>query len=547
MTHVTLHAADLVWTGAQSREWNTVHSNWTGTGLFQSGDTVRFPAGINNVFIGLDGAPADVSPASVYLEGQNTFTGGNILTGGITNNGTSLTFNNYATGLSFPGGLAMRIPGHRLTFEVIRAPDLARLALGTGPITFTPQCSLSVHVGHGKGVELGNDLFFENQTYLYLEPFYQRTNGTVRFTGDVSLNGWLNIDNNGGNSGRPPGTPGPFPDAFAGRLVLNQASTLALMLNLNGWYGYRPFEISGNIVDGSGAASNRLEFQNYGMFAFRLTGTNTYRHGTYIRSSPSAPKAAIEVGPKSSLGSGDVLVEGLLHLRGNKNIHSNANVRIVQNGQVMIDAGVIVRVKSLQLGSQMHTSGRFNSNNAPNAILGAGELRVGTNQPPTITAIQPPQTVYAGSDVTFAAIPSDPDGNIVRVSFAFYENILVREVTSPPWSVTFSNVSEGLIWYNRVFALDDEGLYTGAGLRDVFVVEPPAPELRNWRVIGTNAFAFDFQTLPGVKYSLETRDDLGRPEWQRGSPFQGAGTVTITNPIPINSNHRYFRIRAGQQ
>ena len=544
---VTTAAGQLVWSGGQSHEWNTVHSNWSGGLLFQPGYSVRFSGGPNNIFIGVDGVPAGVAPADIYLEGQNTFSGGDILMGRIQNDGGALAFTNYAEGLSFTHGLTMRIPGHRLTYEVRRAPNMARLGLGRGGITFTPQCSLSVQVGHGKGIEIENDLHFENQCHLVFEPFFQQTNGTVRFTGSVSLNGILTVDNAGGNSQRPPGVPGPFPDALAGQLVLWQEDARQLMLNLNGWYGYRPFEISGGIVDGAGSASNRLEFQNYGMFAFRISGTNnTYSRGTYIRSSPSAPKAAIEVAPGSSLGTGDVFVDGLLHLRGNKSIHRNATVRIAQSGQVILDEGVIVRVKALQLGSQTHTSGRFTSNDAPNLIRGAGEFRVGTNQPPTLAVIQPPSSLYAGSDIVFQAIPSDPDGRIAKVAFTFYEHIVIMERTNAPWSVTLTNWGND-VWYSFAFAWDDEGGYTSVGLRDVRVLQPPAPAIRNPRLAGTNGFAFDFDALAGVKYSVETAGDLSSAAWQRGSPFQTSGTLSVTNSVLPWSGPRYFRLRSGQQ
>src|SRR5688572_13093836 len=542
---VAANAATLTWTGTQSREWNTVHSNWAGGLVFQSGDAVRFGPGANNIFIGLDGIPGPVSPSAVWVDGTTSFSGGDILTGSIRSDG-SLTFSN-AQSLSFPDGLVMARELQRLTYEVSAAPNLERLRLGLGSIEFSPQCSLSVQVGHGKGIELENDVIFGDRCQLVIEPFFQRTNGTVRFTGNISFKGFLTVDNAGGNSQRPPGTPGPFPDALAGQLVLWQENTRQLMMFLNGWYGHRPFEISGAIVDGTGTASNRLEFQNYGMFAFRITGTNnTYRHGTYIQSSPSAPKAAIEVAPDSSLGIGDVLVEGLLHLRGAKNIHSNAAVRITQGGQVRLDEGVIVRVKTLQLGGALHTSGRFSSNNAPGYIAGGGEFRVGPNARPTLTVIQPPNSVYAGSDVTFQAMPNDPDGRITKVVFTFFEAVVVREITNAPWTVTVTNVAHDL-WYMFAFAYDDEGLYANVGLRDVRVLQPPAPEIRNARVVDANNFAFDFEALASVKYSLELRSDLLSGTWLRSHSLQGSGTVSVTNPIPATPAQNYFRIRAGHQ
>src|SRR5688500_14754537 len=75
-------AAFLHWTGAESGEWNTVHSNWMDGAVFQTGDAVRF-SGDSSVFIGLDGVPTAVHPSRVDLNASVTFTGGDI--GSATN------------------------------------------------------------------------------------------------------------------------------------------------------------------------------------------------------------------------------------------------------------------------------------------------------------------------------------------------------------------------------------------------------------------------------------------------------------------------------
>src|SRR6185503_36228 len=143
----------------------------------------------------------------------------------------------------------------------------------------------------------------------------------------------------------------------------------------------------------------------------------------------------------SSLGEGNVLVDGLLHLRGSKNIHSNAAVQIT-GGQVRIDPGVIIRIRQLQFGGNTYTSGRFSSNNAAPYIVGGGEFRVpATNTPPTIKPLPVPSSVYAGSDVTFQATPNDPDGEITKVEYALWENILILRATNAPWAVTLTNVN----------------------------------------------------------------------------------------------------------
>ncbi len=546
----TAQSANLSWTGTQSMEWNTVHSNWVGGRLFQSGDSAVFPS-TASVFIGLNGVSAPVSPSRVTLSASVTFSGGDILTGGITNDSANLVFTNYAQSLSFPGGLAMQRTGSFLTYDVVSAPNTAQLHLGTGQIVFSPSSWLILLVGPGKGVEFGNDLIMEDQSGVLLEQHPGWTNGTARFTGSLFLNGNLNINNAGSVHGRPPGNYGPFPDTIAGPVVLSQASPRLLAVNLSGFYGYRPLDLSGRIMDGSGTASNRLEFSNFGMFAFRITGTNnTYRHGTRIQFSPGTTPAPIEVAPASSLGMGDVLVEGPLRLRGSRNIHSNAAVRLPFPGHLILDPGVKIRLAALQLGASNYTAGRFSSSNALGYILGDGEFRLpSTNLPPTISWTGPAlSTVYAGSDVTFQAVPNDSDGRITKVEYAFWDNILIRTTTNGPWMVTMTNVASD-IWV-RATAFDDDGAYAITDYKTVRVIDPPAPQIRNPRLIGSNAIAFEFNAQQAVKYSVERRHDFSTGAWSRLYPlplYPTSTVVILTNQIPPEPRATYFRLRAGTQ
>jgi hypothetical protein len=539
-------AAAVIWNGAESDEWNTVDHNWLGDPVFQPGYDVTIN-GSHRIFIGLDRVPVPVAPRSMMTSGAITFWGGDIQTGGIFLFGfSSLMFSNYSTSLSFPGGLRVA-GGSRITYDVREAPHNAQLNLGTGNILFEDG-ALGVLVGTGKIATLTNPLIISNTATLRLQEFGPHTNGPIRFSGDVHLYGTLNIQSMGSNRFAP--------DELAGAIRIKYRPT-SVSIFFNGSYGTRSLDLSGPIITDlpqGGAAGTVLQLQNYGLFGVRITNpANTYDNGTLIMWSPSAPKAAIEVAADSSLGTGNVQVQGLLHLKGSRNMGTNALLLIDNGGQVHLGAGVILRLRGLRLGTTSYSTGVFSSNNAPGYITGPGEIRLPHNNlRPTILATDPPnRTVYAGTDVPFHVSVNDPDGKIVKVVFTFFENMVIREVTSPPWTYVFSNAPPPFgIWYGQAFAYDDEGLYNAVGLSDVRTIEPPVPVLRNPRSVNSNAFTFDFDALANVKYSVEAKSSLTDSNWSSlyllpSSPVPG--TLSVTNAVAPTDPSRFFRIRAGHQ
>ena len=541
-----LQSASLTWTGAESSEWNTVHQNWDGADTFQSGDHVSFAAG-GRIFIGRDGVAEPVSPASVTIHGGVTFSGGDILSGSFFYEGGPgvLIFSNYTTSLSFPGDLRLR-NGASVLYDIRSAPNNASLHLGSGNIIFEDG-SLSVVVSTGKLATLTNPLIVTNTATLRLHDYGPHTNGPIRFGGDIHLHNRLNIESRGTNQF--------MPDQLAGALRIKFRSG-GVSLFFNGSYGHRALELSGPIITDftPTVAGTTLQLQNYGLFGVRITNpSNTFSTGTLILSSPSAPKAAIEVAPQSSLGTGNVEVQGLLRFMGSRNMGTNALLVIRTGGQVHLDPGVVLRLRALRLENNFYTSGVFNSNTAPGWITGPGEIRLPHyNVRPTIQPTDPPnRTVYAGTDVPFHVNVNDPDGRITKVVYAFYEAVLIHEVTAPPWTFVFSNAPPWNIWYSFATAYDDEGAFTTAGLYDVRTIEPPAPLLRQPRLVDSNAFAFDFDALAGVKYSVEAWPSNAAPRWhqmyQTLPVLSAPATITITNALPGPTNSQLFRIRAGFQ
>src|SRR5206468_2928926 len=140
ITVTNLSPRSLNWSPATpiytSFEWNSTSLNWVAgftRTVFHTGDSVTIGFGVPNFFIGIDGVPMPVSPASTVLRGAGGISGGDILTGGLTVDSGRIIFSNYTSSLSFPGGTL--IHGPDLTFDVSAASPGATLHFGVGPIT----------------------------------------------------------------------------------------------------------------------------------------------------------------------------------------------------------------------------------------------------------------------------------------------------------------------------------------------------------------------------------------------------------------------------
>ena len=546
---------NLMWTTSTSSpgeaQWNTRDFKWFEQGvgrtaLFHPGDAVTIYSW-DPVFIGIDGVPISVSPRSTTNSTSMMLHGADILTGSLWANGNAV-LSNYAGSLSFPGGTIVRQPSFGLTYNIAQAPQGASVHLGTGPITLI-ESRFNLDLLTNQFATLENDFYLEAATgglnyQSSLQPArLGSSNATARFTGELSLNGRLNVDmRNGTRQFTMEGVRDADYHEWAGPIILSQVRNTQTGFFLQGSYRSKGLLLSGNIKDGGGTATNRLTFQNYAVPVIRLTGSNTYARGTFIDHSPSAPAGWVEVAPESSLGFGDVEVRGVLRLMGNGNIHSNATANI-QQGRTIIDTGVKVRVSRVIL-DRAYTAGIFSRTNSFGRITSNGTIRVpAVNLQPSIAITNPVSgAAYGAADpLQIRALATDQDSYIERVEF-YLDGMLSGTRTNPPFNLSISNASMGQHTLQAVVYDDDGG--TGSSAAVAITI---APSFDRIRYVETNVVALEFRTPPGLTLELQATDSLVAPEWLTIGSFLGVADTTshtVTNSIPTGDSTRYYRLRS---
>jgi hypothetical protein len=522
-------------------EWNGTAFNWRSGGAagpytqFHTGDSVTFHGG-GTVFIGENGTPGSVSPAAVLLGGQ-TIQGGDILSGSLTLGTT--TFSNYSGSLSFPGGTTIGAYPAYLKYDVSGATNGAVMHFGTGPINLRDGTFL-FDVKLNQSATLENDFVIVGNCTLGMGAF-NKSNTVARFTGQLNLGGRLNVSIQNGRTSWFNGIDAESHE-WAGPVVLDQNGPFSPMLSLNGSYLSKGLVISGPIRDAPGSGTNRLTIQDYAVPFVRLTGSNTYAQGTFIRSSPSAPKAVVEVGPDSSLGTGNVEVEGggVLRLMGHRNIASTSSI-IVQ-GLIQLEPGVKARVSSLKLGGTTFTSGLFTGTNGFGYLSGNGTIRLpATNLLPTVslTAPQNNDQFRSGESITMRASASDADGYIQRVEY-FLNGALMGARTNAPYNFTVTNPPSGTYPLAAVAHDDDGGARTS--LWATVTVTPRIERLEN---LTTGVVVIQFNTSVNRGTFLQSSETLAPPAWTNIAQLSAETpprTWRVTNALPAGVNTRFYRL-----
>lgn len=532
----------LVWTPQTNMNWNESDLNWRAVTnasvptAFMAGDFVSFQAG-SPVFIGTNGIPGVVAPAAVNLEGNQSFSGGDILTGSIQLKGTAY-FTNYAASLSFPGGTTV-LPSSRLTYDLSLATNGAAVHFGTGPISFS-NAQFNFAVQKEQTATLKNDLVFAGNSDITLGTF-DKGGAVARLAGTVYLGGRLMVWIQNGKTNWFYGVDAEAHE-LAGPLVLEQSAARDLSIGTFGSYRSKGLLLSGGIADGPGSSSNRLTLQNYAVPFIRLSGSNTYSRGTFIASSPSAPKGLVEVAPESSLGSGNVEVDfgGVLHLMGDRNIASNASVHV--KGQAILDPGVKIRLKTLRLGDVTHTSGLFTMTNAPGFLVSNGTFRLPmTNLPPTAALTQPfgGMMFSATNVIQMQAAVSDTDGYLERVQFLL-NGAVVGVRSNAPFNLSISNAPAGAHVLSVIAYDDDGGAKTSAPVHVVV-----GPRLKRIEAVGPGSHILEFDTAVNRSSILQYTDELPALGWTNLQSFPGGSTslpVRITNSLPSGTTKRFYRL-----
>jgi hypothetical protein len=551
---------NLTWGGSAGGpevrpEWNSRDFQWwenvggTRAALFHPGDTVTIYSW-DPIFIGTDGVAMPVSPRSVTSSTTMTLHGGDILTGSLIAATGNTILSNYAGSLSFPGGTVVRQSSFGgLIYNIARAPAGATVHLGTGPITLV-ESRFQFDLVTNQFATLENDFYLDATTpqsslQSWLQPAAANaSNATAKFTGALNLNGRLNVAMlNGTRQFSMEGFRDTDYHEWAGPIIISQGRNVPTGFFLQGQYRSKGLLLSGNIRDGGGTGTNRLTLQNYAVPVIRITGSNTYAHGTLIDLSPSAPPGWIEVAPGSSLGSGDVEVRGMLRLMGNQNINSNATVNL-QQGRVIIDTGVKVRISRLVLGGISYTAGIFSRTNTFGRITSNGTIRVpAVNLLPTVAITSPVMGAAIGAVDPFLirTEPADQDSYIDRVEF-YVDGMPVGTRTNPPYYLSVSGLAVGSHTLQAVAYDDDGGMGSSAPLNITI-----APGIDAIRHVETNVVVIEFRAPPGQTLQLEVTDSLTASMWSTLGSFSGGDATTphrVTNSIPSGVSTRYYRLRS---
>jgi hypothetical protein len=454
----------LTWTAAQTREWNNVDLNWNASVPFADGSSVIFDGTApGRVFIGLEGTPFNVAPTQVTVYTPMIFDGGDITGGSLLVQGGGVTLSNASGRYSFPGGSLITSFGS-INHDVSRAGSNATVHAGTGPIQITSGI-YGVRGTAGQRVEVTNDFVITGSGTISASTYSQEI--ALRNSGALRLQGSANYSMSGGNTN--------LPNEWSGPWIIGQSNSGNRFFQLNGVYQSKSFMVSGNISDDLGMFSNPLSFSVYAVPKLVIAGSNnTYNRGTLIRNSPSAPKGVVEVAPHSSLGLGNVEVQGggVLALTGDSNIVSTASVRF--DGQVEIAHGVKVRVAQAIVGGQSYSRALLSSNTHPFHLPGRGSLRVGTvNEQPSVTFSNIGAPNYAGGDIPVRVTATDRDSYLTGVEL-FVNETLVAATTNSSLLYFLTNVPTGT-HVLRARAFDDDGAESTNIMVNVTVSVPPFP------------------------------------------------------------------------
>jgi hypothetical protein len=157
-----------------------------------------------------------------------------------------------------------------------------------------------------------------------------------------------------------------------------------------------------------------------------------------------------------------------------------------------------------------------------------------TTQPTNVTAA-------AGTTVTFtvAAIGGDP---------AYYQwkknGVDIEGATEATLTLTNVTLAQAGAYSVEVRNSVGSTLSEEATLVVTIVEPPPAPSIAA-PVFGPSGFSFTVESVAGVWYWIEYKNDLNDANWQRLPAVQGTGGIlTLTDSAPASAN-RFYRVAAS--
>lgn len=169
---------------------------------------------------------------------------------------------------------------------------------------------------------------------------------------------------------------------------------------------------------------------------------------------------------------------------------------------------------------------------------------VGPNLRPTGRLTTPADgSVFAApANIQFSAEALDLYGAIRQVRFVRGTSSSLGVVSTPPYTLTVSNVAAGSYVYT-LFITDDSNLLTTSAPVNVTVVAPVDIQLLSPTNTGAG-FKFDYTANPGLTYVIE-----GSVEESSPTPFTPIATnvantniVTFTDPNPGGRTNRVYRV-----
>lgn len=167
-----------------------------------------------------------------------------------------------------------------------------------------------------------------------------------------------------------------------------------------------------------------------------------------------------------------------------------------------------------------------------------------TNSAPTISISSPSnnESFTAPAHITLAANATDSDGTVVRAEF-FLGSTRLGEVTSAPFSLTWSNVTAGSYTLTAK-ATDNQNASTVSSPVSVTVTNTSFPSVTLVNLsTGGGRFQFSFPTQVGASYTVQFTDSLSPIAWQILTNLAGNGSpAAISDPNPAGTE-RYYRVR----
>ena len=174
-------------------------------------------------------------------------------------------------------------------------------------------------------------------------------------------------------------------------------------------------------------------------------------------------------------------------------------------------------------------------------LSGAG---IPTNSAPTISISSPSnsESFADPANITIAADASDSDGTVVRSEF-FSGATKLGEVTSAPFSLTWSNVTAGTYTLTAK-ATDNQNASTLSSPVTVTVTNAVSSSVTLINPsTGGGRFQFSFPTQVDASYTVQFTDSLSPITWQTLTNLAGNGSpAAISDPNPAGAE-RYYRVR----